>query len=95
MKELTQEERRIGNKARRNRDIYHFVMEKLSVKVNGKELYQYGAVLAMAEVKFYLAPDTIADIVRDYEPPPPDPDQAVIQFPDTPPTSKPDNTLAT
>lgn len=60
------------NKQRRNRDIHEFVSRKLSEKIGGRDKYTYGAVMAMAEQKFYLAQDTIADIYRNYTP---DPDQ--------------------
>lgn len=62
----------LNNKARRNRDIYEFVTERANEKIGGRQKYTYGAVLAMAERKFYLSQDRIADIVREYVP---DPDQ--------------------
>lgn len=58
----------LTNKQRRDRDIYRFCTAKLQEKVGLKQKYTYQAVLAMAEHKFYLAPDTIADILRAYEP---------------------------
>lgn len=91
---LTQAERRLGNKGRRNRDIYNYVTHMCSLKQGTRDLYNYGAVLEMAEVLFYLSPDTIADIMREYVPPPDDPDQLKLSLPDHPPADKPANTLA-
>ena len=76
----------LTNKQRRDRDIYNFVTAKLNEKISGKTKYTYQAVLAMAEQKFYLAPDTIADIMRTYEPPyeppyPDDPAQLALELP--------------
>lgn len=65
----------LSNKERRDRDIYNYVTAKLEEKVGNEQKYRYQAVLAMAESKFYLSPDTIADIVRSYVPPAPDPNQ--------------------
>lgn len=65
----------LSDKQRRDRDLYNFVTSRTNEKVGGKQKYTYQAVLAMAREKFYLAPDTIADIVRAYEPPPDDPAQ--------------------
>jgi len=62
----------LNNKHRRNRDIYEFVTARVNEKIGGRQKYTYGAVLAMAERKFYLSQDRIADIVREYVP---DPDQ--------------------
>lgn len=66
----------LSNKERRDRDIYEFVNAKMNERVGDQAKYRYQAILAMAEQKFYLSPDTIADIVRDYQPPTsPDPNQ--------------------
>jgi hypothetical protein len=65
----------LTNKERRDRDIYNYVTSKLEEKVGTEQKYRYGAVLAMAEARFYLSSDTIADIVRTYEPPAADPNQ--------------------
>lgn len=65
----------LTNKQRRDRDIHDYVVARLNEKIHGKQKYTYQAVLAMAEQKFYLAPDTIADIVRDYVPPAENPAQ--------------------
>lgn len=69
---------RLTDRQRRNKDIYDFVTGLMNEKVGGKHLYQYGAVLRMAQQEFYLSPDTIADLVRDYEPVDPDPNQLDI-----------------
>lgn len=58
----------LTNKQRRDRDIFKFCSAKMNEKIGQKTKYTYQAVLAMAEQKFYLAPDTIADILRAYEP---------------------------
>lgn len=68
-----------SNKHRRNTDIYNFVTKRLNEKVGMRQKYTFGAVMAMAEQKFYLAQDTIADIYREYVP---DPDQITLTFPD-------------
>lgn len=67
--------RTLTNIERRNRDIYNYVRGKESERVGSQQKYRYAAILEMAQVRFYLAPDTIADIVRDYVPPEPDPAQ--------------------
>jgi hypothetical protein len=74
----------LTNLERRNRDIYNFVTSKVNEKVHGRQKYTYGAVIAMAEQKFYLSQATIMDIVRTYEPPPEDPQQLTMldQFTD-------------
>lgn len=64
----------LEDKQRRNKDIYEFVTGLQNVKLGGKHLYKYQAILFMAQEEFYLAPDTIADIVRDYAPVNPEPD---------------------
>jgi hypothetical protein len=71
----------LTNRQRRDRDIYNFVISKTNEKLHGKQKYTYGAVIAMAEQKFYLAEATIMDIVRDYKPPPPDPQQLSMELP--------------
>lgn len=59
----------LTHKERRDRDIYEYVTALFSKKLNGKTMYTSAYVLERASEKFYLTPDTIADIVRAYVPP--------------------------
>ncbi|HRF80140.1 MAG TPA: hypothetical protein PL070_08635 [Flavobacteriales bacterium] len=74
----------LTHKERRNKDIYEFVTGMVAKEFNGKAMYRYQYVLEKASMKFYLEPDHIANIVRSYVPPAPDPDQMDL-FEDTKP----------
>lgn len=79
----------LTHKERRNKDIYEFVTAMVAKEYNGKAMYRYQYILEKASMKFYLEPDHIAHIVRNYEPPPSDPNQLTIFTPETPQQTTP------
>lgn len=79
----------LTHKERRDRDIYEFVMALQNKKLNGQHVYKFGYIMERASEKFYLTPDTIAGIVRDYEPPVDDPTQLDFPLWDTLPEPNP------
>ena len=62
----------LNDQERRDRDIYHFVLSRLNQKVGDQQKFRFQAILEMARDRFYLAPETIAKIFREYEDTTPD-----------------------